>query len=281
MFAYVNGEFVAEEDARISIFDRGFLFADGVYEVSAVIGGRLVDNDAHLQRLERSLKEIAIELPMPAASLTTIQQELIARNGLDHGTIYLQVTRGAAPRNFSFPASSPSLVMFTQKRDIINLPEARTGIQVISVPDLRWKRRDIKSVGLLAQVLAKQAAAEAGCQEALLVEDGTITEGASSSFFILTADDVVVTRPISNAILAGCTRKALLALTGELGLELEERAIRLDEAYRAKEAFITSASNFVIPVVRIDGREIGTGAVGPVTLRMRDHYIAFATSSQA
>src|SRR5690606_26035236 len=124
MFAYVNGEFVAEEDARISIFDRGFLFADGVYEVSAVIGGRLVDNDAHLQRLERSLKEIAIELPMPAASLTTIQQELIARNGLDHGTIYLQVTRGAAPRNFSFPASSPSLVMFTQKRDIINLPEA-------------------------------------------------------------------------------------------------------------------------------------------------------------
>jgi D-alanine transaminase len=189
MFAYVDGKFVAEEEAQISVFDRGFLFADGVYEVSAVLDGRLVDNDAHLQRLERSLKEIAIKFPVSVASLTAIQNELIARNSLEHGTIYLQVTRGSGPRNFNFPANSPSVVMFTQKRDIVNLPEARTGIHVASVPDLRWKRRDIKSIGLLAQVLAKQAAAEAGCQEALLVEDGIITEGASSSFFIVTAAD--------------------------------------------------------------------------------------------
>src|SRR3954453_22454426 len=209
---YLDGAFVPVSEAKVSVFDRGFLFADGIYEVSAVLDGRLIDNDAHLARLERSVGEIALPLPETLERIVEIQHELIAHNNLTDGLVYIQVTRGASmPRDFFFPKDAkPTLVMFSSAKDVVNSPLAKTGIAVKTVPDIRWARRDIKSVGLLAQVLAKQAAAEAGCQEAWMVEDGLVTEGGSSTVFIVTPDDVVVTRPNSNAILPGCTRKALL-----------------------------------------------------------------------
>lgn len=278
--AYVNGAFVPLEEARVSVLDRGFLFADGIYEVSAVIDGKLVDNESHLARLERSVGEIALALPETLARIEEIQKELIARNELVNGMVYMQVTRGAADRDFTFPKGvKPTLVMFTQAKDIVNAPAAKTGIAVKTLPDIRWARRDIKSVALLAQVLAKQAAAEAGCQEAWMIEDGVITEGGSSSVFILTKDDVLVTRPNSNAILPGCTRKAVVALAAERQIRIEERAFSVAEALAAKEAFITSASSFVQPVVTIDGQPVAGGKPGPVATRLREIYIDFARAT--
>jgi D-alanine transaminase len=278
--AYVNGEFVPLEEARVSILDRGFLFADGIYEVSAVLDGKLVDNEAHLERLKRSLGEISLPLPESLDRIEEIQKELISRNDLVEGVVYLQVTRGAADRDFAFPKDvKPSLVMFTQLKNIVNSEAGRSGIGVKTLPDIRWARRDIKSVALLAQVLAKQAAAEAGCQEAWMVEDGLITEGGSSTVFIVTQDDVIVTRPNSNAILPGCTRKALLALAEERQIRIEERAFSVEEACRAKEAFITSASSFLQPVVRIDGAPVADGRPGPLATRLREIYIDFARST--
>jgi D-alanine transaminase len=244
--AYVNGEFLPLDEARISILDRGFLFADGIYEVSAVLDGKLVDNEAHLVRLARSVREIALLLPETLERIEEIQRELIARNDLVQGVVYLQVTRGAADRDFAFPKGvKPSLVMFTQVKNIVDSPAVRNGIAVKTLPDIRWARRDIKSVALLAQVLAKQAAAEAGCQEAWMVEDGLITEGGSSTVFIVTRDDVIVTRPNSNAILPGCTGKALIALAEERQIRIEERAFSVEEVRAANESFITSASSFL------------------------------------
>lgn len=278
--AYVNGAFVPPAEAKVSVFDRGFLFADGIYEVSAVLEGRLVDNEAHLARLQRSVGEIALPLPETLARIEEIQHELIARNQLVEGLVYIQVTRGAAPRDFVFPKGvKPTLVMFTSVKDIVDAPAAKTGIAVKTVPDLRWARRDIKSVALLAQVLAKQAAAEAGCQEAWMIEDGKVTEGGSSSAFILTQNDVLVTRPNSSAILPGCTRKAVIALAEERQLRVEERSFSIDEALAAKEAFITSASSFVQGVVTIDGQRVAGGEPGPVTRRLREIYVAFARAS--
>jgi D-alanine transaminase len=278
--AYVNGSFLPLADAKVSVLDRGFLFADGIYEVSAVLDGRLVDNDAHLARLQRSVGEIALPLPETLDRIKEIQHELIGRNELTEGVVYIQVTRGAAPRDFVFPKGvKPSLVMFTQAKNFIDAPAAKTGIAVITVPDIRWERRDIKSVGLLAQVLAKQAAAEAGCQEAWMIEDGKVTEGGSSSAFILTQDDVLVTRQNSSAILPGCTRKAVIALAEERQLRVEERAFSVDEALGAKEAFITSASSFVQPVVTIDGKSVAGGKPGPVATRLREIYVSFARES--
>jgi D-alanine transaminase len=279
--AYVNGSFVPLSEAKISILDRGFLFADGIYEVAAVLDGRLVDNASHLARLQRSVGEIALPLPETLERIQEIQKELVARNQLDSGLVYLEVTRGAdAGRDFPFPKGvAPTLVMFTSAKDIINAPNARTGIGVITVPDIRWTRRDIKSVALLAQVLAKQAAAEAGCGEAWLIEDGVVTEGGSSSAFILTQDDVIVTRNNSNAILPGCTRKAVVALAEERQLRVEERPFSVAEALAAKEAFITSASSFVQPVVSIDGKQVGDGKVGPMATRLREIYVDFARAT--
>ena len=253
---YVDGSFVPAADAKVSVFDRGFLFADGIYEVSAVLDGKLIDNDSHLARLERSVGEIALTLPETLERIVEIQKELIARNNLADGLVYLQVTRGAViPRDFAFPKQAkPTLVMFTSAKDIVNAASAKTGIAVKTVPDIRWARRDIKSVALLAQVLAKQAAAEAGCAEAWMIEDGKVTEGGSSSAFILTQDDVLVTRQNSSAILPGCTRKAVMKLAEERQLRVEERAFSVSEALAAKEAFITSASLFVQAVVTIDGQ---------------------------
>ena len=279
--AYVNGSFVPLSEAKVSILDRGFLFADGIYEVAAVLDGKLVDNASHLARLQRSVGEIALPLPESLESLTEIQRELIARNRLVNGLVYLEITRGAdAGRDFVFPKGvKPTLVMFTSVKDIVNAPAAKTGIRVITVPDLRWARRDIKSVALLAQVMAKQAAAEAGAGEAWMVEDGKVTEGGSSSAFILTQDDALVTRQNSTTILPGCTRKAVVKLAEERQLRVEERPFTVDEALAAKEVFVTSASLFVQPVVSIDGKIIANGRPGPMATRLREIYIDFARAT--
>jgi D-alanine transaminase len=280
--AYVNGSFVPLSEAKVSILDRGFLFADGIYEVSAVLDGKLVDNASHLARLERSVGEISLKLPESVARITELQKELIARNQLESGLVYLEVTRGAdVGRDFAFPKGDvrPTLIMFTSVKDIIGAASAKTGIAVITVPDIRWARRDIKSVALLAQVLAKQAAAQAGAGEAWMIEDGLVTEGGSSSAFILTQDDVLVTRQNGSEILPGCTRKAVVKLAEERQLRVEERAFSVDEALRAKEAFITSASSFVQAVVSIDGKKVGEGRPGPMTNRLREIYVDFARAT--
>lgn len=278
---YVNGSYLPEEDATVSIFDRGFIFGDGIYEVSAVIAGKLVDCEAHLARLERSCGEIRLSLPWSKAELVAIHEELIARNALDEGSIYLQVSRGAADRDFPFPKDvKPTLVMFTQARNFVNAPAAKTGIKVVSTPDLRWARRDIKSVNLLAPVLAKQIAAEAGAQEAWMVEDGVVTEGASSTAWIVKGK-TLISRPLSHKVLPGITRKAVLAFLAESDFTFEEREFTLDEALDAEEAFITSATSMVMPVTSIDGHSIHNGAPGPATLRLRELYIAHARQGGA
>jgi D-alanine transaminase len=279
--AYVNGSFVPMADAKVSVLDRGFLFADGIYEVAAVLDGKLIDNASHLARLQRSVGEIALALPETLERIQEIQKELIARNRLVNGMVYLEVTRGVdTGRDFAFPkVVKPTLVMFTSVKDIVNAPSAKTGIGVITVPDIRWTRRDIKSVALLAQVLAKQAAAEAGAGEAWMIEDGKITEGGSSSAFILTQDDVLVTRNNSSAILPGCTRKAVVALAQERQLRVEERPFTVEEALAAKEAFTTSATLFVQAVISIDGKPVADGKPGPMTLRLREIYIDFALAT--
>jgi D-alanine transaminase len=274
---FVNGDFLPFEEARIPIMDRGFLFADGIYEVSAVVDGRLVDNEGHLARLDRSLAEIRIPNPHATEEWVRLQTELVARNGVTEGLVYMQVTRGVAERDFAFPKEArPTVVMFTQAKTILASPLAETGVAVVSVPDLRWTRRDIKSVALLAQVLAKQAAAEAGVFEAWMVEDGAVTEGSSSTAFIVTREGTIVTRPLSNAILPGITRRAVMRLAEEVQLRVEERAFSLDEAHEAAEAFLTSASSFVMPVVAIDGRPVGDGRPGPLARRLRALYVEMA-----
>jgi D-alanine transaminase len=280
--AYVNGSFVPIADAKVSILDRGFLFADGIYEVAAVLDGKLVDNASHLARLQRSVGEISLKLPETLERIQEIQKELVAHNNLVNGMVYLEVTRGADNgRDFAFPKGevAPTLIMFTTVKDIVNAASAKTGIGVITVPDIRWTRRDIKSVALLAQVLAKQAAAEAGAGEAWMIEDGKVTEGGSSSAFILTKDDVLVTRHNGSEILPGCTRKVVVALAEERQLRVEERAFSVEEALAAKEAFITSATLFVQAVVSIDGKTVGGGKPGPITNRLREIYVDFARAT--
>ncbi len=274
---YVNGDYVHEEDARISVFDRGFLFADGVYEVAAVIGGKLVDNEAHLVRLERSLSELKMGCPVPISEIPIIQRELVTVNEIDEGMVYLQVSRGVADRDFNFPKKEqPSLVMFTQDRPVSGSPKAARGIRVITHPDIRWKRRDIKTVQLLAQSMAKEAALSAGADDAWMVEDGFVTEGSSNNAFIVTTDGVLVTRQLGNDILHGITRRAVLEIAAEEGLRVEERAFTVEEAHRAAEAFSTSASALVMPVISIDNKTISQGVPGPVTQKLRERYIALA-----
>ncbi len=276
---FLNGSFLPIDEARVPFMDRGFMFGDGVYEGIGVLNGRLIDNEAHLERLERSLKEIQIPNPYSRAEWTRLEEELVRRNNMTEGFVYFQVTRGVAERDFFFPTDAkPTVAMFTQAKSIANAPAAEAGISVITVPDMRWERRDIKSINLLAQVLAKQAAKEVGAQEAWMVQDGYVTEGGSSSAFIVTKAGSIVVRPLSDAILPGITRKSLLQLSREDGIVLEERRFSVDEAYDAAEAFLTSASNFVVPVVRIDGRPVADGKPGPVTRRLRQLYLQMATA---
>ncbi|HET6607612.1 MAG TPA: D-amino-acid transaminase [Rhodopila sp.] len=278
---YVNGAYVPEEQATISIFDRGFIFGDGVYEATSVLDGNLVDVGAHLARLERSCSEINLSLPWSRANLIEIHRELIHRNNLQEGSIYLEVTRGAADRDFVFPKQAePTLVMFTQARRYVDAPAAKTGIKVVSAPDLRWARRDIKSVNLMASVLAKQVAAEKGAQEVWFVQDGAITEGGSSTAWIV-KDRTLISRPLSEKVLPGVTRASVLAFTTESGFGFDQRTFTLLEALAADEAFITSATNFVMPVVEIDGQPIGTGSPGAATNRLRTLYIEFARKGGA
>ena len=270
---YVNGQYVPEGEAKISIFDRGFLFGDGVYEVIPVIASRLVDYAAHVERLGRSLKELRMAWPCTEAALRVMHEELVARNSLKEGIIYIQVTRGVADRQFNFPKDSPStLIAFTQVMVLVENPSARTGIKVITTPDIRWGRRDIKTVMLLASVLGKQEAVDKGVTDAWMVEDGKVTEGTSNNAFIV-KDNTVITRPLSNDILAGCTRRALFRLADEHGVKIEERLFSPEEAYGADEAFITSASQFVMPVVEIDSHRIGGGQPGPVARKLRELFL--------
>ncbi len=275
--AYVNDRFVPLEEASVSILDRGFLFADGIYEVTAVIDGRLVDTPRHMARLERSAREIGMALRETPDRIAAIEAELIVRNGLHEGLVYLQATRGAADRDF-LPAAdlAPTLVMFTQAKALVDAPAGRTGIRVATVPDIRWGRRDIKSVMLLTQVLAKQEAARAGADDAWLIADGLVTEGASSTAWIVTQDGTLVTRARSHETLPGCTGDALAALIEELGLTIDWRPFSLDEALSAREAFNSAAGSLILPVVAIDGRSIGEGTPGPLATRLRTLYIEAA-----
>ena len=273
---YVNGEYLPESEGKISIFDRGFLFADGVYEVTAVVKGRLVDYGPHMERLERSLGELRIGWPCGKDDLKAMHLEMVKRNALTEGIIYMQISRGAADRTFNFPKDArPTLIAFTQVMKLVDNPNAVTGVKVITTPDIRWARRDIKTVMLLAPVLGKQEAYEKGASEAWMVEDGFITEGTSSNAYIV-KDGKVITRGLSNAILAGCTRRALFRLAKEHGMVIEERSFTPEEAYAADEAFLTSASQFVMPIVEIDGQRIGGGQPGPVVRKLRELFLAEA-----
>lgn len=274
---FLNGAFVPFAEAKVSIMDRGFLFGDGIYEVSAVLDGSLVDNEAHLARLERSLAAIRITNPYSRARWAEIQGAVVERNALREGLVYIEVTRGTAERDFAFPTDpTPTVVLFTQAKAIVDAPLPARGAAVITVPDLRWHRRDIKSVALLAQVLAKQQAAEAGVAEAFMVEDGVVTEGASSTAFIITRDGTIVTRPLSTAILPGVTRQAVLELAQAHGLRIAERPFTVAEALEAAEVFYTSASTIVVPVVSLDGHAIGSGGPGPLAQELRHRYLTLA-----
>ena len=269
---YVNGEYLPEEEAKISVFDRGFVFGDGVYEVVPVIAGHVVDKQYFLERLDRSLGELSISWPCTKQDYLEVMQQLVRRNELREGTVYSQVTRGVADRVFSFPADTPTtLVAFTSAMELLDNPAAETGIPVVTTEDLRWKRRDIKSVNLLAQVLAKQDAVSRGAQEGWMVEDGFVTEGVTSTAYIV-KDGTVITRPLSNLILPGIRRRTLIEIAEKADIEIDQRAFTVAEALQADEAFISSATTITLAAVSVDGHDIGDGQPGPITMRLRELY---------
>jgi D-alanine transaminase len=281
--AYVNGRYVLHRDARVHVEDRGYQFADGVYEVIAVSHGRLIDEAAHLERMGRSLAELAMGWPMSREPLRVVMREMIRRNRLTAlGSIYMQVTRGVAPRNHAFPSGArPVLVMTARILPAFDPHAANRGVRVITLADIRWKRPDIKSVSLLPNVLAKQQAIEAGAYEAWMMDDeGMITEGTASNAWIVTRDGELVTRAADRSILSGITRGAVLRLAREQGLRVVERPFSLEEARAATEAFLTSTTSWVKPVVQIDDVAIGAGAVGPLTSRLLALYIAHAEHAE-
>jgi D-alanine transaminase len=278
---YVNGRYLPRREAKVDIEDRGYQFSDGVYEVCEVRGGRLVDESLHLARLRRSLHELRIPMPASEAALGVILRETLRRNRVRDGMLYLQITRGVAPRDHSYlPGMVPSLVVTARRIDFAQTEKvAAAGIAVITVPDNRWQRVDIKSVSLLPNVLAKQAAREQGAKEAWFVDqNGFVTEGSSTNAWIVSREGKVVTRPADHGILRGVTRTVLLGVIKAQGLELDERPFTVAEAYAAHEAFVTSASQTVMPVVRIDGRPVGSGAPGVLAAALRrdfPHHSAF------
>jgi D-alanine transaminase len=276
-YVYVDGEFVEAENARISIFDRGFLFADGVYEVTAVLNGAMIDFAPHMQRLRASMAKLDMTLDMDDAAIEALHHGLIERNQLDNGVVYIQVTRGVAERDFAYPTeTAPTVIAFTQPRDYFGDRNAETGVKVITTPDIRWARRDIKSIALLPQAMGKQEAKKRGAFEAWMVEDGLVTEGTSSSAFIVNDEGVVVTRALGREILPGLTRSRLLTLIEEEKLPVDQRPFSVEEALAAREAFLTSASSFVLPVVSINDYPVGDGSPGPIAQRLRARYLAFA-----
>jgi D-alanine transaminase len=278
--AYVNGRYLPQSAATVVIEDRGYQFADGVYEVCEVRGGHLIDERRHMARLDRSLRELRIRRPMSAAALSLVLHETVQRNRVHDGIVYLQITRGVARRDFAFPSADtpPSVVVTARNHDLARLEQlASDGIAVVTVPDTRWQRVDIKSVALLPNVLAKQAAREQGAREAWLVDgQGRITEGASSNAWIVSRDGKLITRPLGNDILSGITRSVVIDVIKAQGLAFEERAFTVEEAHAAREAFVTSASQIVLPVVSIDGRPVGNGAPGLVAAALRRDYHAHA-----
>ena len=282
--AYVNGRYTAHADAAVHIEDRGYQFADGVYEVCEISRGYIVDSTRHLERLDRSLRELKIASPMNRQPLLAVVREVIRRNLVENGLVYLQVTRGVAPRDHAFPLDAkPSLVVTAKRIDPEgNLKRAATGIKVITVPESRWERVDIKSVGLLPNVLAKQQAKESGAQEAWFVDpDNTVKEGASTNAWIVTHDGALVTRPADTGILRGVTRTTVVDLAAKLGLSVEERPFTVEEAYSAREAFITAATTLVMPVVAIDGRPVSNGHPGSIASSLREAFFDIAEKIKA
>lgn len=272
---YLNGAWLPESDAMISVFDRGFLMADGIYEVTCVLDGKLVDYAGHAARLQRSARELNLKLPLTEGELLEIHREIVTRNGLDQGLIYLQLTRGVADRDFVYPPAGtpPTLVMFTQAKNVLKNAAADTGIRVALLPDLRWGRCDIKTVQLLYPCMAKMEAKARGADDAWLVEDGFVTEGSAATSHIVTFEGELVTRDLSHALLPGITRASVLDLAAAHGIRIKERAFTPDEARAAREAFITSATNFVVPVIAIDGVAVGDGKPGELTRDLRRFYI--------
>ena len=274
---YVNGDYLPEGEAKISIFDRGFLMADGVYEVTTVIDGKLIDFDGHFNRLERSLNELDIVNPMDRDTWLEVHRQLVAQNAVEQGMIYLQVTRGApGDRDFIFPdpeTTTPTVVLFTQSNPaLVDSPKARKGIKVVTIDDIRWGRRDIKTVQLLYPSMGKMMAIKQGADDAWMVQDGAVTEGTSNNAYII-KDGRIITRALSNDILHGITRAAVLRFAQEAQMPVEERSFTVEEAKSADEAFVTSASTFVMPVVEIDGAALGDGKPGPLARRLREIYI--------
>lgn len=273
---YLNGEYLPEYEAKISIFDRGFLMADGVYEVTSVLGGKLIDFGGHSVRLARSLGELEMKNPHSEAEWLEIHRALVEKNGIVDGMIYLQVTRGnPGDRDFAYPSAEtePTVVLFTQnKPGLAENPAAKSGWKVISIPDIRWGRRDIKTVQLLYPSMGKMAAKKAGVDDSWFVEDGAVTEGTSNNAYIVKGNRII-TRQLSSDILHGITRAAVLRFAVEAQMEVEERAFTIAEAQAADEAFITSASAFVMPVVEVDGKAVGTGKPGNIVSRLREIYL--------
>ena len=278
--AYVNGRYVPHGHAFVHVEDRGYLFADGVYEVVPVIGGILVDEGPHLDRLERSLHELRMAMPMSREAIKLVCRELMRRNKLSRGFLYMQVTRGVAPRDHKFPKDAkPALVMMTRQLRPPSDQALAAGVAVISVPDLRWDRCDIKSISLLPNVLAKQEAVESGAYEAWMIDpEGRVTEGSSTNAWIVTKDGKLVTREANHAILNGVTRLAILDLAAREGLALEERPFTIAEALEAKEAFLTSSTNLVMPVTRVDSQPVGNGHTGLLTMKLRERYFDYIDS---
>lgn len=281
--AYVNGRYVPHRDAAIHVEDRGYQFADGVYEVCEVRRGALVDERRHLDRLDRSLSELRISAPMSRAALSRVLHETVRRNGVVNGMVYLQVTRGVARRDHVFPSpDTPVSIVVTARRSNFAAQEAlaAAGVKVISLPENRWARVDIKSVGLLPNVLAKQAAKEAGAREAWFVDaSGHVTEGASTNAWIVTRDGIIVTRPAEEGILRGITRTVVMEEARALGYRMEERPFSLTEAHDAAEAFITAASTLVMPVIAIDEQPVGNGKPGPMATALRQRFHDFTEFS--
>ncbi len=271
---YLNGDYVSEHEAKISIFDRAVNFGDAVYDVAGVLDGRLIDFEHHMQRYFGSLQKLGIESPLTQAQILQAFRRLVELNHIDEGLVYMQVTRGVAERDFAWPEGiEPTVFMFTQEKTQGERDSGAHGVKLASTDDIRWARRDIKSVNLLGQVLAKKAAHDAGAYEALMIDaDGFVTEGGSTSFFII-RDNAILTRALSNDILSGVTRRAIIALCESKGFELSETRFTLQQALDADEAFISCASSYILPVVQIDDREISAGKPGAVTLQLRDIYL--------